>query len=251
MISKTKYNRPFVLTVAGFDPSGGAGILADIKTFEQCKVIGLAATTSTTIQTENKFEKVYWLRKKQIEEQIEILFSNYSIGVAKIGLVENEEMLLSIIALLKKRNPTIKIIWDTILKSSSGFDFKNNFAVEKILKEVFLITPNYDEAKILFNTDEPEKKIESLKSSCNILLKGGHNKNEKFATDILFADQIEHYFQSPRLKNIEKHGSGCVLSSAIAANLALGSPLIESCNEAKKYVTKFLMSNNNLLGFHH
>ncbi len=250
MTQKITYNRPVVLSVGGFDPSSGAGVLADIKTFEQHKVIGVSATTSITIQNENEFEKVYWLTEKQIEEQLEILFRVYEINVAKIALVENFNSLQFIISTLKRYNAAIKIIFDPILKATAGFSFHENFDRQKLMNDVYLITPNFEEAKKIFNTNEPIEFLSSTKLNSNILLKGGHSKDEKFAVDILFIPKNKTEFKTERLQNTEKHGSGCVLSSAIAANLAMNKNLEQSCELAKNYLQQFLKSNGNKLGFH-
>ena len=250
MPKKIIYNRPIILSIGGFDPSGGAGISADIKTFEQHNVIGLSVATCITIQNENEFKKVYWLSFKQIKEQIQVLLKSYSIKIIKIGLIKDFKMLNNIISLLKKNIPECKIIFDPILKATAGFSFHKKIALEKIIDNFFLLTPNWLEAKTLFNTDNPVLFFKEHQLNCNLLLKGGHSDNERFATDILFSKKGENIFKSKRLKNIEKHGSGCVLSSSIAANLGLGMNLEKSCENAKKYVFNFLSSNNNRLGYH-
>ncbi len=246
------YQRPIVLSIGGFDPSGGAGVLADCKTFEVHDVMGISATTCITIQNENVFEKVYWFSQQQIIEQLEILFRVYKIEIVKIGLIENFELLQNLVEFLKQQNPCIKIIFDTVLKSSSGFDFYQNQAHQflKLLNSFYLITPNYFEAQNLFQNIQPEKIIADLKTDCAILLKGGHQVGAE-AIDLLFTNGKIYSFPLPRLIGFEKHGSGCVLSSAIAANLGLQMSLIKSCETAKKYTYHFLLSNKNKLGFHH
>lgn len=116
-------NRPFVLTIAGFDPSGGAGILADIKTFEQHHVYGLAVNTGNTIQTENEFFEMQWTDIAFVLNSVEKLFGNYTIKAAKIGIVPSLNYLKEIVFAVKRLSPKTKIIWDTVLKSSSEFNF--------------------------------------------------------------------------------------------------------------------------------
>jgi hydroxymethylpyrimidine/phosphomethylpyrimidine kinase len=113
------------------------------------------------------------------------------------------------------------------------------------------MTPNFEEAKKIFNTNEPINFLSSAKLNNNILLKGGHNNDENFSTDILFTPKNKTEFKTERLQNAEKHGSGCVLSSAIAANLALNKNIEEACDLSKNYVQQFLSSTKNKLGFHH
>lgn len=116
-------NRPFVLTIAGLDPSGGAGILADIKTFEQHKVTGFGISTANTIQTENVFHEIQWTNSDFIIRSIETLFNSYKISSVKIGIVSSLNDLNQIISTIKNLSPTTKIIWDPVLKSTTKFEF--------------------------------------------------------------------------------------------------------------------------------
>lgn len=245
-------NRPFVLTIAGFDPSGGAGVLADIKTFEQHKVYGFAINTGNTIQTENAFYEIKWTEIHFVLSSLEKLFENYTIKAVKIGIIPSFNYLKAIVFAVKKLSPQTKIVWDTVLKSSTEFDFldiENQTDLIEILKEIDLITPNYDEMKKLF----PEFNLLSKSPPSGIrglLLKGGHNPN-KVGVDYLYTSNgIYKYL--PKTDNCyEKHGSGCVLSSAITANLALGQNLETACQNAKIYTENYLLSNTTKLGFHH
>jgi hydroxymethylpyrimidine/phosphomethylpyrimidine kinase len=243
-----------VLSIAGFDPSGGAGVLADVKTFEANDVLGFAINTSITVQNESEFSKIYWLPIEQIKEQLEILFKIYEINFVKIGLVKNFEMLNAICDELLRLNNKIKIIWDPILKSSSGFLFHQNFNesdLKNLLQKIYLITPNTDEAKILFSTDNAEMIIsKGFTTTTNILLKGGH-KNTNDANDVLISKTSYQTIESDRIKNAAKHGSGCVLSASIVANLANNKGITKACVDAKKYISTYLISSENLLGFHH
>lgn len=247
-------NRPFVLSIAGFDPSGGAGVLADIKTLEQHQVYGLAIVTGNTIQTENEFVKMEWISMDFVIESIEVLCNKYEIKAVKIGIVPSLDYLENIVSIIKRIAPKTKIIWDTVLKSSTEFNFmtvENQIQLELILKQIDLITPNYNEiVKLSHSNETPENIAKSLSKSCAVLLKGGHNL-EALGTDFLFfKDEIITLL--PETKFIHrKHGSGCVLSSAITANMALGFDTITSCKKAKIYIEKFLNSNTTLLGHHY
>jgi len=247
-------NRPIVLTIAGFDPSGGAGVLADIKTFEQHKVYGFAINTTNTIQTENSFYKIDWTPIDFVLESISTLLDNYPIKAVKIGIVPSLDSLSEIIFCLKKHSPTIKIIWDPVLKSSTEFEFlllKNQTNFIDILQQIVLTTPNYDEIKH-FNRDEKNaQKIAKFYSDyCSILLKGGHNSNE-IGVDYLYCQNTIHKYLPKNNNCFEKHGSGCVLSAAITANLALGQNLKTACENAKIYTENYLLSNPTKLGFHY
>lgn len=242
-------DRPFVLTIAGLDPSAGAGILADIKTFEQHKVTGFAISTANTIQTENQFYEIQWTDLSFVIRSIEALFLNYKINVVKIGIVSSLYDLKRIVSTIKLLSPSTKIVWDPVLKSTTKFEFlkiEDRSALNKILSKIDLITPNYHEAKILF----PDFISKEYKFSTNILLKGGHNE-KALGTDCLFLEE-EVLELLPSEKNcFEKHGSGCVLSSAIASNLALNQNIKEACKNAKTYIEKYLSSTSTLIGHHY
>jgi hydroxymethylpyrimidine/phosphomethylpyrimidine kinase len=244
--------RPIVLSIAGFDPSAGAGVLADVKTFEANGVYGMGVVSALTYQNDIAFEKVEWLTLSQIIEQIEVLQKRFSFEYIKIGLIENLEILFQLIRFLKSKNEQVKIIFDPILKASAGYEFyniKNQNLLEDICSQLYIITPNIPEA-LQLGTHYAEKNSEHLSRFCNVYLKGGHNE-EKKGRDILFTTggkQIEFLSESTNI--FPKHGSGCVLSSAITAGLAKGLDLEDACAKAKKYITDFLMSNESLLGYH-
>ncbi len=242
-------DRPYVLTIAGVDPSGGAGILADIKTFEQHKVNGFAISTANTIQTENQFYEIQWADLGFVIRSIETLFLNYKISIVKIGIVSSLHDLNRIISTIKQLSPLTKIVWDPVLKSTTKFEFMNiedHLDLNKILSKIDLITPNYYEAEILF----PNFTSNENRFSTNILLKGGHNE-KALGTDSLFLkDEVLELLPSDK-NCFEKHGSGCVLSSAIASNLALNQTLKEACKNAKIYIENYLSSTSTLIGYHY
>ncbi|MBC7389275.1 MAG: hydroxymethylpyrimidine/phosphomethylpyrimidine kinase [Opitutaceae bacterium] len=251
-------SRPVVLSIAGFDPSGGAGLLADIKTFEQNKVYGLGVVSALTWQNESEFEKVEWLSVEKIKSQIEILLRKSKIEYAKIGLIENASTLSEIIEFLKNNNPKIKIIWDPVIKASAGMNFHSsseNNVWKKCLNEMFLITPNWTEAIWLTGEIDPLKGSADLSKLTNVYLKGGHNP-DKPGYDYVFThnSQLSAYTFSlrPKSKDVKaKHGSGCVFAAALTALLARGFPLKKASMMAKEYVTRYLTSNPTMLGFHH
>ena len=241
----SKNFRPIAITLAGFDPSGGAGVLADVKTFESLKVYGLAVNTSITIQNDQHFSNVLWQKPTVIKSTLEILAERYEVKAAKLGLHKDLKTVYENISALKKIWPSAKIVWDPILASSSGYDFKidlNRKILNKILSSVDLITPNSIEfGKFGMTVDD---------YSCHLLLKGGHVKG-KHSEDCLFVNgKLLQKYVSSRENKSEKHGSGCVLSSAITAGLAKGYSLPRSVSKAKKYIDKFLSSTKTLSGFH-
>jgi hydroxymethylpyrimidine/phosphomethylpyrimidine kinase len=248
------YNRPFVLSIAGFDPSGGAGLLADVKTFESLGCYGLAVNTANTIQNDMKFEACHWTSEAIILQQLELLLKSFPVEVVKIGIFENLQILNKVIDKLLVKNKSIKIIWDSVLKSSSGFSFQEpqefQKNLESVLERIFLVTPNFNEMKMFYPELNMEETIMKISSKTNLYLKGGH-RSEDIGLDELFTTEGESLsFKPGRNDCSEKHGSGCIVSSALAANLALGESLPEASRKAKEYIEKVLASNKTLLGYH-
>ncbi|MBE8725474.1 hydroxymethylpyrimidine/phosphomethylpyrimidine kinase [Flavobacterium hungaricum] len=246
-------DRPFVLTIAGLDPSGGAGILADIKTFEQHKVTGFAISTANTIQTENQFYEIQWTDLSFIIRSIETLFLNYTISVVKIGIVPSLYDLNRIISTIKLHSQATQIVWDPVLKSTTKFDFlqiENHLDLNKILSKIDLITPNYQEAAILFPDFISDGIGIPNQIPTQILLKGGHNKNALGNDRLFLKNEVLDFLPSDK-ECYEKHGSGCVLSSAIASNLALNQTIKEACKNAKIYIENYLSSTSSLIGYHY
>lgn len=244
--------RPNILTIAGFDPSNGAGLTADIKTFETLKCYGLAVCTANTIQNDLELKACHWMPIAVILNQLEVLFKRFKINYVKIGIVENWKTLSIIINGLLELNPGIKIVLDPILKSSSEFNFHSDNIenLDKILSKIYLLTPNYNEIQQLYLEKNREETIAYIQSKTNLFLKGGHSP-EKLGQDILYLTNKKEFVLNPEETNCsEKHGSGCVLSSAIASYLALDLPILKACIKGKQYTEKFLSSNKSLLGFH-
>ncbi|MCH2234711.1 MAG: bifunctional hydroxymethylpyrimidine kinase/phosphomethylpyrimidine kinase [Crocinitomicaceae bacterium] len=239
--------RPIVLTIGGFDPSAGAGVLADLKTFEQHKVYGLAVNTANTVQTEDKFFEFNYLSEDLILQQLKPLIEQYKIEWVKIGLIENWSTILRIRELL---SPKTKIIWDPILSISSGPEFKGQMEIiDEVLESVDYITPNWEEAeKITSSTGV--KAGNTLAEKTVVYLKGGHNEAD-LGKDMIF-EKGEHLFNLNNYSKAAtaKHGSGCTLAAALTANLANGYKLKRASLNAKKYVTALLESNKTLLGYH-
>lgn len=247
-----EYSRSILLSIAGADPSGGAGLLADVKTFEQHRCLGFAAVTAITAQTENTFLNAVWLPLQMVVDQCEPLLEKYKIDVVKIGVVESLDFMLELVHYIKSKNPNVKIIWDTVLKPSAGGEFISSIddiVLENILQQVYLITPNSLEVCRLAGVKEAKQAAALLSRYCNVYLKGGHLAEDK-GTDFLYQKSTALAFLPSHNNLPQKHGSGCILSSAIAANIALGSGLETACREAKQYIEIILNSNPNLLAYH-
>jgi len=241
----------YVLSIAGFDPSGGAGVLADIKTFESHGVMGFGINSAETFQNDCEFEGLVWSPVERIFRQAELLFKRFPINLVKIGLVEDAALLREIVDFLKKKNEQVQIVWDPVIKASAGFLLQEEpEAFRSVLKDLTLVTPNWNETLALFPEISPESFAEFFQKyqDCPVLVKGGHR--EEKGTDLLFDHGTRITIPGNPFDGFEKHGTGCVLSSAIAANLALGLTLPEACCEGKRYVERLMKSNNTYLGWH-
>ncbi len=245
--------RPYILSIAGFDPSAGAGVLADIKTFEQNKAYGLGVISGNTFQNAITFKAADWIPSGKIIEQFNLLYERHPFKVVKIGLVESLMALDELITALLLLNSNMQIIWDPIMKASAGFEFHNkpdDELLKRICQRLFLITPNIPELAILGGTQQEDNNITVLSTHCHVFLKGGHSISHP-GRDRLFTKAGKCFSFRPKKENYSpKHGSGCVLSSAIAAALARGFNLHRSCLLGKQYTANRLKSNKTLLAYH-
>ncbi len=244
--------RPYVLSIAGFDPSSGAGITSDIKTFEQHKAYGLSAVTAITFQNESEFINIKWLSFNDIKQQLQALARKYEPSYVKIGLIQSADSLVNVLHFLKETWPEAFIIWDPILKASAGFSFHTDLdsQIENLVSDkIKLITPNIPEYQQLFGDQDPQVIADNL--NCNLLLKGGHTANSSVCDELYQAKKKVVKIISEKVKgDLQKHGTGCVLSSAITAELARGESLKNACLNAHFYVKSFIASNESLLGYH-
>ncbi len=246
-------DKNYILTIAGHDPSSGAGLTSDIKTFEAHGLYGLSVCTAITVQNDTTFKSCKWIDLELILDQINILFDRFTIPVVKIGIIENWEVLYKLTQFLKEKNTDIKIILDPVLTTSSGFNFHDSNTdslFEKALENCYLITPNYIEIEKLYPSKSIIETIEFISSKTNLYLKGGHRTDKK-GLDVLYYNKIVQVNIEPEnLTVFPKHGSGCVLSSSIASNIALELPLEDACRLSKRYIEHFLSTNKTLLGTH-
>src|SRR3990172_8379937 len=200
--------RPCVLSIAGFDPSGGAGVLADIKTFDQHKVLGMGVVTGLTFQNDAEFDGVKWVETDEIIKQIEVLTRKSKLEFVKVGMLKSLESLEAVISILTNDS---KLIWDPILKSSAGFEIHKTIDKKKVVnicKNIFLITPNTDEIKILTEENDEMKGAKELSKYCNVFLKGWHSK-EKAGRDYLFTTTGKVFpYKAKKISPVRKHGSG-------------------------------------------
>jgi hydroxymethylpyrimidine/phosphomethylpyrimidine kinase len=241
----------YAMTIAGFDGSGGAGILADIKAMKDFGVYGCSVCTALTVQNESSFSDPGFLPWEKVRVQLEKLWEVRAYKYVKIGLVENAEMLQNIVEWLRAKSEDIFIIWDPIMGATAGYRFFSDDDADRffpVFSAIDLITPNqYEYAYLgLGVADSRSELLVGKKTS--ILLKGGHAEGEN-STDTLWHEGKIFKFTSKRFAGVDKHGSGCTLSSAILANVALGKSLPESCQAAKLYIEKFLAGGEGRVGW--
>ena len=235
-----------VLTIAGSDSSGGAGIQADLKTFSALGTFGMSVITAVTAQNTQGVFAVQDISPEVIKKQIEAIFDDIQVDGVKIGMVSQIETIKTIAGELKRYKPN-NIVVDPVMVSKSGYHLLNPEAKEILIKELLpladITTPNIPEAEVITgmsirNYEDMEKAAEIICSmgARNVLMKGGHLVGD--STDILFDGKDFIYLNTERIDTKNTHGTGCTLSSAIAANLAKGNSIQESVALAKEYITK-------------
>jgi hydroxymethylpyrimidine/phosphomethylpyrimidine kinase len=234
------------LTIAGSDSSGGAGIQADLKTFQAHGVFGMSAVTAVTVQNTQKVYDIQEIDPKIVHDQITCLFDDIEIHAVKIGMVSSVELIQAIAKALRSVQPPA-IVLDPVMISKSGFRLLKTDAQAALVRYLFplaqVVTPNIYEAQAL--TGYTIQDIEDMKTAAldilklgakKVVVKGGHLGKEQ-ATDIVYDGRDFVALQRHRVDTKNTHGTGCTFSSAIAANIALGKPFFEAVTLAKAYIT--------------
>lgn len=242
------------LTIAGSDSSGGAGIQADLKTMTMNGVYAMSAITALTAQNTTGVRDVLEVTPEFLEEQIDAVFEDIRPDAVKIGMVSSSK-LISVIANKLNFYKAENIVVDPVMGATSGAKLLEDEASSTLINELFpiakVITPNIPEAEILSEMKIKNKEDMILaaekifnNSKIAVLLKGGHSIND--ANDLLYCDVEFTWFEGEKINNPNTHGTGCTLSSAIAANLAKGYNLKDSIHRAKKYISGALGAQLNL-----
>ena len=242
------------LTIAGSDSCGGAGIQADIKTMTANGVYALCAVTALTAQNTLGVTDILESTPHFLEEQLDAVFTDIFPDAVKIGMVSSAALIEAIARKLRQYGPK-HIVVDPVMVATSGARLLKSDAVEALTRELLplaeVVTPNIPEAEILSGMEihnaqdmEAAAKIISEKYGCRVLCKGGHQVND--ADDLLYQDGEKHWFRGKRIDNPNTHGTGCTLSSAIAANLAKGYDLPQAVERAKAYISGALAAMLNL-----
>ncbi|WP_038361385.1 bifunctional hydroxymethylpyrimidine kinase/phosphomethylpyrimidine kinase [Bosea sp. UNC402CLCol] len=236
------------LTIAGSDSSGGAGIQADLKTFAAHQVYGASVIVALTAQNTKGVSAIHAVPRDFVAKQMDAVFEDLDVGAVKIGMLATAGLIETVAAGLK-RHGAKNIVLDPVMVAASGARLLEEAAVEAIRKHLFplatLITPNLPEAAALLGSsiaetdeavDEQAKKLAAF-GAANVLIKGGHGHGDVSSDLLLLAGGTRQRFNAPRIDTRNTHGTGCTLSSAIAANLARGLPLPEAVGHAKTYIS--------------
>src|SRR3954466_16202571 len=237
---------PVALSIAGSDSSAGAGIQADLKTFNALGVYGLTAVTCVVAETPGRVSQIEGVSAALVRDQIEVLLRSFPVAAIKTGLLFSAEIVAEVARTLRAQ-PSRPLVIDPVMVATSGDALLQNDAIEIYERELFplagLITPNLAEAARLSG-----KLIQDLsgmraagalltkKYAVPVLLKGGHLSGDS-AIDLLFSEDTVTEFSAPFCRGVATHGTGCTYSAAIAAGLAGGSALPEAIRRAKKFVS--------------
>lgn len=243
-----------VLTIAGSDCSGGAGIQADIKTITAHKMYAMSAITALTAQNTTGVYGIMEATPEFVAQQLDCIFTDIVPDSVKIGMVSNSKIIEAIVEKLKQYHAG-NIVVDPVMVATSGSKLLSDEAsralTEKLLPLGTVITPNIPEAEVLcgFSIRDEEQMIRAAGEiaqsyKCAVLVKGGHLVND--AKDVLYENGDVYWFCSERIDNPNTHGTGCTLSSAIACNLAAGCDLKNAISRAKEYLTGALRAKLDL-----
>lgn len=243
-----------ILTIAGSDCSGGAGIQADIKTITAHEMYAMSAITALTAQNTTGVYGIYETSPEFVGEQLDCIFKDIFPDAVKIGMVSSVEIIRMICNKLKEYNPK-NIVIDPVMFSTSGHNLMNDDSMDILKTELLpladVITPNIFEAESLsgLKIEDKEDMLNAAEEisqilECYILIKGGHLSDG--ADDLLYFKKDFIWFNADRINNPNNHGTGCTLSSAIACNLGNGLSMKESIKNAKAYITRALESGLDL-----
>lgn len=238
------------LTIAGCDPSGGAGVGADIKTMTANGVYAMSVITALTAQNTLGVTGILETPPEFLQKQLDAVFSDIRPDAVKIGMLPSAAH-INVIANTLERRGAANIVVDPVMISTSGSRLMDEDAIstltERLLPLSTVLTPNIPEGELLagmkIETHDDmisAARIISGRYRCAVLLKGGHGRGG--ADDLLFTDGMPAWFRSGRITNPNTHGTGCTLSSAVASNLAKGYDLHESVKLAKDYITGAISS---------
>ncbi|MGC1176287.1 bifunctional hydroxymethylpyrimidine kinase/phosphomethylpyrimidine kinase [Polaromonas sp.] len=247
-----EFEYPRVLSIAGSDSGGGAGIQADLKTFAALGCYGMTAITALTAQNTQGVRSIHGVPPAMLRDQIDAVLEDIGADAVKIGMLHAPEIVLAVAGAID-HHALEKVVLDPVMVATSGAVLIDNPAIEVLVRELFpravLVTPNLDEAALLVG--RPLKNAADMEAAARellargahaVLLKGGHLPGDTVMDLLLTASGENHWMHAPRIRSANTHGTGCTLSSAIAAGLALGQPLREAVESARAYVRAALLT---------
>lgn len=251
-----EFEYPRVLSIAGSDSGGGAGIQADLKTFAALGCYGMTAITALTAQNTQGVRAIHGVPPDMLRDQIDAVVEDIGVDAVKIGMLHAPDIVLAVAASID-RHRLEKIVLDPVMVATSGAVLIDNPAIEVLVRELFpratLVTPNLDEAALLVgrplrNAEDMEAAAHELivKGARAVLVKGGHLPGDTVIDLLLTAAGEKRWMQAQRIQSPNTHGTGCTLSSAIAAGLALGQPLTEAVESARVYVRAALLAGSKV-----
>ncbi|ELJ8579964.1 bifunctional hydroxymethylpyrimidine kinase/phosphomethylpyrimidine kinase [Vibrio cholerae] len=257
MSTISSIHTPIVLTIAGSDSGGGAGIQADIKAISATGGYACSVITAITAQNTQGVSAVFPLPLAVVEQQLDAVFSDIPVLAVKIGMLADAPIIALVAKKLRQYQPKW-IVLDPVMISTSGHHLLAAEAVETLIRELLplanLITPNLPEAAVLVGMTQQEWQQNSQQGIAAlrqldtqaVLLKGGHNHQQMDSDDLLIEVDNIYHFRAPRIATKNTHGTGCSLSSAIASYLAQGHALEEAVEKAKQYIHQTILHADQL-----
>lgn len=232
------------LTIAGSDSGGGAGIQADIKTFQELGVFGTTAVTALTDQNTLGVNGIFEVPPSFVQQQIQTVLDDFSVKAIKTGMLFSAEIIEAVAKIIRQHH--IPLIVDPVMIAKGGASLLQDAAVKTLIEKLFpyttICTPNIPEAELL--TGRQIKDVKDIEKAAQqilqmgveyVIIKGGHLDGE-YATDRVYSQQQSFSLTTPRIQTKDTHGTGCTFSAALTANIAKGLSIHESIIEAKKFI---------------
>ena len=247
-----KFEYPRVLSIAGSDSGGGAGIQADLKTFSALGCFGMTAITALTAQNTCGVRAIHAVPPQMLRDQIDAVMEDIGADAVKIGMLHSPEIVLTVAQAID-RYAMKNVVFDPVMVATSGAVLIDNAALDVLVRELFpratVITPNLDEAALLVGralttSQDMEQAALALldKGARAVLIKGGHLPGDTVIDLLMMKSGEKFWMQAPRIHSPNTHGTGCTLSSAMAAHLALGASLLAAVQHARAFVREALQA---------
>ncbi len=254
-----KKQLPVALSIAGSDSGGGAGIQADLQTFASLRVHGTTVITCITAQNPGIVSDIETCSPSMVRRQLEAVFNGFRPRAVKTGMLYSAQIIRTVTQYLQDQK--VSLVVDPVMVSTSETRLLKPSSLKTLIFDLFsiatLVTPNIKETEVILG-----KKLHSLddmraasremhqRFGCSILIKGGHLRGIRRATDVFYDGKQEHLFSAPFIRGVRTHGTGCTYSAAITAFLARGVPLAQSVAQGKAFVTKTILTSHRVNGHH-